>query len=213
MNDIPNIRRLVTETLLMYIALPLMCYLDWLPIPKILALLLVTAYCGYRLWQDPANARVLLGRPKERQISKSILLRSLAVTVILIALIGIIQPTQFFSLIKQRPVLWIVVMVLYPILSALPQEFIYRTYFFHQYAELISLKYGTVIVSALAFSFMHIVYDNWWAVILSFGAGLMLGITYERTESLFWVTVEHAIYGWLIFTLGMGNFFYEPFLR
>jgi membrane protease YdiL (CAAX protease family) len=102
-------------------------------------------------------------------------------------------------------------MILYPILSALPQEFIYRTYFFHRFGDVMTLKYSTIIASAVAFAFVHIVYDNWWAVGLSFIAGLLLGTTYARTKSLFWVTVEHAIYGGLIFTIGMGSYFYEPF--
>jgi membrane protease YdiL (CAAX protease family) len=73
------------------------------------------------------------------------------------------------------------------------------------------LKYSTVLLSATAFAFVHIIYDNWWAVGLSFIAGLLFGTTYERTQSLFWVTVEHTIYGSLVFTLGMGNYFYEAF--
>ncbi|HKK46694.1 MAG TPA: CPBP family intramembrane glutamic endopeptidase, partial [Balneolaceae bacterium] len=138
-------------------------------------------------------------------------LRSIGVTIILAGLIWLIQPDQFFYLPVHRPILWMVIMVLYPVLSALPQEFIYRTYFFHRFDHLMTLKYATVITSAIAFSFLHIVFHNWVAIGLSFGAGLLFGITYMRTESLFWVTVEHAIYGCLVFTMGLGNFFYRGF--
>ncbi|NIR70804.1 MAG: hypothetical protein GWN62_33160 [Aliifodinibius sp.] len=66
-------------------------------------------------------------------------------------------------------------------------------------------------MSALVFSFLHMVYGNWIAIGLSFGGGILFGLTYKRTQSLFWVTAEHVLYGWLVFTLGLGNYFYEGF--
>jgi len=203
--------KLAIEALLMYIGLPILFYFDWLPVPKLLVLLLVAAYCGYQLWQDSNFGKGLLRRSKNQQISRTILLRSVVIAILIAAIVWLIQPDQLFYLPTHRPVLWMVIMVLYPILSALPQEFIYRTYFFYRFDDLMTLKYSTVIVSALAFSFLHIVYHNWMAVVLSFVAGLLFGTTYLQTKSLFWVTVEHAIYGCLVFTIGLGNFFYEHF--
>lgn len=211
MDNIPRTWKLFSEALLMYVGLPILFYLDWVPVPKILVLLLVAGYCGYQLWQDDTFGRGLLVRTKNKQISKIILYRSVVVAFILAGIVWYFQPDQLFYLPLHKPILWMLIMVLYPILSALPQEFIYRSFFFHRYDDLMSLKYATVIVSALAFSFLHIVYHNWWAVGLSFSAGILFGITYQKTESLFWVTVEHAIYGCLVFTLGLGHFFYEHF--
>lgn len=202
---------LIVEGILLFFGIPLLFYWETVPLPKIVALLMVSGYCGSRLWKDPDFSKSLLVGSSNDDISKSILIRFLLVAFSLIVLIWIFQPDQFFAFPSERPLLWMIVMILYPLLSAFPQEFIYRTYFFHQYDSFISLKHGAVILSAFAFAFLHIVYDNWWAVGLSFIAGLLFGITYARTKSLFWVTVEHTLYGWLIFTLGLGNFFYEPF--
>lgn len=211
MVDLSDSWKLIAEALLLYIGLPVLFYFDWLPIPKLLVLLLVAAYCGYQLWQDSTFGKGLLRRRQNKLISRTILLRSIVVAIVLAGLVWLIQPSQFFYLPIHRPILWMIIMALYPILSALPQEFIYRTYFFHRFDDLMTLKYSTVLVSAMAFSFLHIVYHNWWAVGLSFGAGLLFGLTYLKTESLFWVTVEHAIYGCLVFTIGLGNFFYGHF--
>lgn len=191
--------------------IPLLIFFDLIPVPKILILILLAGFCGYQLWHDPTFSRGIFQRESNNEVTKDILVRVLFIIPSLWALIWIFQPSQLLAFPANRPALWMVVIVLYPILSALPQEFIYRTYFFHRYGDLMSLKYSAVIASAAAFSFVHIIYDNWWAVGLSFVAGLLLGITYQRTKSLFWVTVEHAIYGALVFTLGMGNCFYEPF--
>lgn len=202
---------LVTEALILFVGLPFLIFWNLIPLPKILILLLAAGYCGYQLWQDPTFGRGIFSRESGDDASRDILVRLPFVIAALSGLVWVLHPERIFDFPSQRPIVWMVVMVLYPILSALPQEFIYRTYFFHRYDDFISLKYGTVISSAAAYSFVHIIYDNWWAVGLSFVAGLLFGLTYQRTKSLFWVTVEHAIYGCLVFTLGMGNYFYEAF--
>jgi membrane protease YdiL (CAAX protease family) len=203
--------KLAAEAGVLFVGLPLLFYWNLIPLPKILALILVAGYCAYRLWQDPSFTKGILTKTQSADITKVILLRTITVILVIVGLIWIVQPEYFFAFPRQRPFMWIAVMVLYPFLSALPQEFIYRTYFFHKYDNLMALNHSTIIASAAAFSFLHIIYDNWWAVGLSFIAGLLFGITYDRTKSLFWVTVEHAIYGCIVFTLGFGNYFYEPF--
>jgi membrane protease YdiL (CAAX protease family) len=202
---------LISEALAIFLGIPLLFYWDLVPIPKIAALLLVAAYCGYQLWKDASLSRGLLRSSQANTISRSLFIRVPSVAVSLIALTWIFQPDRFLAFPFEQPLSWMVVMVLYPVLSALPQELIYRTYFFHRYDSLIPFRNGPVVLSALAFSFLHIVYNNWWAVGLSLIAGLLFGITYRRTQSLFWVTIEHVLYGWMIFTLGFRTFFYEPF--
>lgn len=202
---------LAVEGMVLFVGLPLLIYWDLIPLPKISLLILVAGYCGYQLWRDPTFGRGLFRRVSPSSAGKDILIRTPFIIVALCLLTWLLNPDLFFAFPAERPVMWGIVMILYPILSALPQELIYRTYFFHRYGDFISLKYGTIIASAIAFSFVHIIYDNWWAIGLSFLAGLLFGITYKRTKSLFWVTVEHAIYGCLVFTLGLGSYFYEAF--
>lgn len=200
---------LLAEGLIIFVGLPLLFYWDVVTLPKIVALLMAAGYCSWQLWRDP-DFKFEFKNENENE-KWSILRRLPVVLVSLAGLVALVQPEQFFAFPAERPVVWMVVMLLYPLLSALPQELIFRSYFFHRYGSLIPLKYGPVVASALAFAFLHIIYDNWWAVGLSFAGGLLFGITYRRTQSLFWVTVEHALYGCLVFTLGMGGYFYEAF--
>lgn len=202
---------LLAEVLILFVGIPLLFYWELVLLPKIISLLLVAGYCGYQLWRDPNFGTSLLVSNKDKEAGKHILLRLPLVLIVLSVLVWLLHPDQLLAFPSERPLLWMVVMVLYPILSALPQEFIFRTYFFHRYESLIPLKYGTVIFSALAFAFLHIIYDNWWAIGISFIGGLLFASTYARTKSLFWATVEHAIYGCFVFTLGLGHYFYEAF--
>lgn len=202
---------LILEGIAIFIGLPMVEYLEVNPLPKLVLLVLVAIYCGYKLWHDPTFGRGLFRRSDDNQISKTIVLRLLVIAPGLLGLAWLLHPEALFSFPIERPWIWMLVMVLYPFLSALPQEFIYRTFFFHRYKDFFYFKNSDILLSALAFSFLHIVYGNWVAIGLSFGGGILFGMTYKRTESLFWVSVEHVLYGWLIFTLGLGRHFFEGF--
>lgn len=199
---------LLGEALIIFIGIPLLYFWELVPIFRIIALWIVAGYCGYQLWEDPDFTINIMVGERRKAPGKSILIRLPVVAVALSMIIVFFQEGQFFAFPVERPVIWIGMALLYPILSALPQEFIYRTFFFHRYDSIIPEKY-IPFLSAFVFAFLHMVYDNWWAVGLSFIGGLLFAFTYVRTKSLFWVTVEHTLYGWLVFLLGLGGYFYE----
>ncbi|WP_445664107.1 CPBP family glutamic-type intramembrane protease [Fodinibius sp. AD559] len=202
---------LILEGVALFIGLPLLEYLGINPLPKLVFLVLVAVYCAYMLWRDPTFGKGLFRRSDADEVSKTIALRLLVIAPGLLGLAWFLHPEQLFAFPIERPWIWMLVMVLYPFFSALPQEFIYRTFFFHRYKDFLYFKNSDILLSALAFSFLHIVYGNWVAIGLSFGGGILFGMTYKQTQSLIWVAIEHVIYGWLIFTLGLGNYFYEAF--
>jgi membrane protease YdiL (CAAX protease family) len=106
----------------------------------------------------------------------------------------------------RRPWLWLGVMCLYPIFSALPQEFVYRRFYFRRYRPLFGERW-LWLSSAVAFAWMHIVFTNYLAVFLTLIGGLFFAHTYRRTRSLWLVTLEHSLYGQIIFTIGFGGYF------
>ena len=68
-----------------------------------------------------------------------------------------------------------------------------------------------ILASAAAFSLLHVIYGNAPAVIFSFIGGYLFSRTYADTQSLFVTSLEHAIYGNMVFTVGLGHYFYEGF--
>lgn len=209
-----NITRFLrfTECFILFLILPVVVYLNLLPIPKIAALLLVMFYCVAVLVVDDSYVmRRLSYRPRKLGLWKRIMINIGLVAVGLFILVIFLQPDRLFHLPRTRPVVWGIILVLYPLLSALPQELIYREFFFHRYKEIFGAGWMMVAASAGLFSFLHIIYDNNWAIIISLVGGFMFARTYRQTRSLYWVSIEHAIYGCLIFTIGMGNYFYEGF--
>ena len=131
----------------------------------------------------------------------------------MVAFLWWIKPDAMFSLILQHPKIWLLVMIAYPIISVLPQEFIYRVFFFERYQPLFGSGVTMIVASASVFSLGHIVFHNWPAVILTFVGGCLFGRSYQRTASLLLVSIEHALYGCAVFTIGYGAYFVEGTLR
>ena len=200
------------EYLLIFIGMPVVFYFDLVPIRKVVALLIVTLLCVLVLWADSSyDLKKLFYRPTSQKETTRLLVNILIVGGSITGLVLLIHPSTFLDMPTETPQIWLIVMALYPLLSALPQELVYREFFYQRYEEIFPTKWALLLMSAASFSFLHVVYDNQWAILISFVGGVMFARTYQRTRSLWWVSVEHAIYGALIFTLGMRQYFYEGF--
>jgi membrane protease YdiL (CAAX protease family) len=98
------------------------------------------------------------------------------------------------------------------LLSVYPQELLYRAFFVRRYRHLFPRKEFLLLASALVFAWMHLIFRNPFAVVLTLVGGLFFTHTYIRTRSLRLVCLEHALYGNLIFTIGLGEFFTQGML-
>ncbi|HDZ34841.1 MAG TPA: CPBP family intramembrane metalloprotease, partial [Pseudoalteromonas sp.] len=119
---------------------------------------------------------------------------------------GIIHQGNWFTLPRNSFNDWLLLLLLYPILSVIPQELIFRTYFFHRYKRIMPKKAVRIIVSASVFALAHIVYANWIAVGLAFLGGLLFAYTYAQSRSTFVCVIEHSLWGLWMFTLGIGSY-------
>lgn len=212
---VPGLRRrlrLIFEITLFFIGAPLAVTLaiHTLRLPLFLVLQpLLLCFVFYLLW-DPTFL-------VKRELSRGIQARDLAaILVLFVAIGGLIAtatyhffPSTFLEFPRNRPRVWLAIMVLYPILSVFAQEFVYRTFFFHRYGPLFGRwRWLAILTNAVLFGFAHIIFSNWIAVAGSFAFGLLFAYRYERTRSLWAVCLEHTLYGWLVFTAGLGRFFF-----
>jgi CAAX protease family protein len=78
-----------------------------------------------------------------------------------------------------------------------------------RYHELVSSPAAVILLSAATFSFMHIIFRNPIAVALTFLGGILFAWRYHHSGSLAASTFEHALYGCLLFSLGLGEYFYH----
>jgi membrane protease YdiL (CAAX protease family) len=206
----PSTLWLATEFAGLFVLLPLLVRWRLLQGPRLLVLVTVTMICIGLLWKDPTFDRSRLFSLGEiRSSLKSIALRALLVGGVITALVLLLRPIAFLSLPTQAPHLWLALLVLYPIMSAWPQEVVFRLFFFHRYTPLFGTGTWLVGANAVAFAFLHLIYPNVLAALCSLPGGLLLALTYRRTRTLGPVWIEHTIYGLLIFTLGLGGYFYD----
>lgn len=116
-------------------------------------------------------------------------------------------PDRLLDLPRQHPVTWLALMIVYPLLSVYPQEVIFRAFFFHRYRPVFGNGWLMILVSALMFAYAHIIFRNWIAVAMCLVGGVVFGWRYRRTGSLLVTSTEHALYGCLIFTIGLAAYF------
>jgi uncharacterized protein len=150
---------------------------------------------------------------KKRSLWIQILLRNIACALFCYLWLSFTDADKLFTLPLHRPLLWIMIVFLYPILSVLPQEIIYRSFFFRRYRAIFPSTILMIAGSGVAFGYVHIIFHTVLSVFLSTIGGYLLSDTYKKTNSLAAVCVEHSLYGLIIFTVGLGSAFYAPEFR
>jgi uncharacterized protein len=153
-----------------------------------------------RLWA-PVNWNYV--RPALRRIG----LRFVIAAALLVCVLTVVAPARLFDSTRPQLSHWFAFLLLYPLLSVLAQELLYRRYLFHRLRELNLSAAQTVWISAIAFAAMHAIYRNGTAVVLTLIGGWFFADTYRRTRSLRLVCLEHALYGNLLFACGLWPFF------
>jgi uncharacterized protein len=174
------------------------------PIP-VLLVVAVAAYFSLRR-ADGFDRRTLWNAQALRPALPSILGLWLGVSAAALVAVAIFDRRHLFDLPRQETWLWLAILVFYPLASVYPQELLYRAFLLHRYGK--TLGHGTLL-SALAFSFVHLLFGNVLAVVATLAGGWLFARRYQQTRSLLVVSVEHALYGATIFTIGLGRFFYH----
>ena len=85
---------------------------------------------------------------------------------------------------------------------------LYRSFLFHRYARILPTDGARIAASAITFGLAHVIFPNWIAIVMTAAGGLLCAWDYARHRSLRVTGVEHSLYGRLIFTVGVGRFFY-----
>lgn len=110
-----------------------------------------------------------------------------------------------FNVLINKPKLWVFILFVYSVFSVYPQELIYRTFYFKRYSSFYKNENMLIFINAVVFSLGHLFFKNTLVLVLTFIGGLLFAITFKSTKSTLLVTIEHAIYGCWLFTVGMGG--------
>lgn len=171
-----------------------------------------TAYCAYQLFYV-GDENFAKDTWKWHQVNKEnmkpMLIRWVLGCVGMVAFLYWYEPSHLFAVASKAPFQIIMIFTIYPILSALPQELIFCSFFFHRYKIFFKTENTRIWASAIVFAYAHVLYINPVAPILSLIGGLIFAKTYAQTRSLALVTIEHALYGNALFFIGLGIYFWS----
>ena len=171
-------------------------------IPVLLFIILILRFRTDFRWRE----LVILGISRRQLARDGIIL--LACAACLTGIVLVWTPGKFLNLPRGNPLIWLAICTFYPVFSAYPQEIIYRTYIFRRYRGLFRGKWLLISASGISFSFVHILYYHPISMILTLIAGIYLASTYSRTRSVLYSAILHAVLGVIVFTVGMGEYFW-----
>lgn len=123
-------------------------------------------------------------------------------------------PPRLWFLARRNPELMAMIALLYPFLSALPQEIVFRVLYFRRYGRLLPAARGAgILLNALVFAWAHLMYWSWIVLVMTFLGGLAFAVSYRLRGSFPEAVLAHAIAGLVLFALGLGAFFYSGNVR
>ncbi|MEV6926579.1 CPBP family intramembrane glutamic endopeptidase [Dactylosporangium sp. NPDC051485] len=205
-----TVARMAAEFILLFVALPVAFAFVHVPGGPIPILLLLTIGVVWYFRRVSGFDRRDLWRVSALRPAWPRILRLWAVAAVLaVAAVFLFDRSHLFDLPRHNPALWALIVVAYPVVSVYPQELLFRAFLLHRYARLLRTEKIAAGASAVSFGLAHLLFGNPIAVILTLLGGWLFARRYQQTRSLFTVCVEHAAYGLLIFTVGLGRFFYH----
>ena len=206
----PRRLQLWLEFVAFYVLAPAALYV-FLPYINLFGTIAATMVVGLVLlhFTDGFTWRHLLDWRSLRGLGWTILWTS-ALTAAVLAIVTLwLVPERFLILPRERPELWLAILALYPWFSVLGQEVIFRPLFFYRYGALFPSDSVRILVNAIVFAAAHLFFQNWIAPVMTFAGGLLFAWVYQRSLSFPAVFIMHWIAGGLVFTLGLGLFFYH----
>jgi len=190
------------EWCLLFLCLPLLLFLNLLPFSKFVYLSLAALYALSVILACKPDFTVT-GQPLTQQTA----LRIVLVTALIFLFSRLAFPDHFLSIPALHAKIWLMILLFYPLISVLPQEFVYRRFYFWRYSTLFPNSVLLLLSNIAMFSFAHIMYGNMVAVFLSMLGGILFARSYLQSGRLLPVWIEHSLYGIAIFTSGLGHFF------
>jgi len=134
----------------------------------------------------------------------------LLIAIVTTAYVWYTDASLLFFVPKNDPYLFAVILLVYSLMSVWPQELIYRMFFINRYEAIFKSKALLIFINAIVFSLAHLFFRNTLVLVLTFIGGLLFGLSYLKFRSTTVVTIEHALYGNWLFTVGMGQMLAFP---
>ncbi|QKX07152.1 CPBP family intramembrane metalloprotease [Aquimarina sp. TRL1] len=204
-----SLRFIALELFVLFVLLPVSFLITY---PFVIKAGVTLLAFGYVLW-GIKKRKVFKKKEEWRNTGffwRDTLFKFLIIAIITTVYVYLVAPQHLFFIPLKKTGLWLIILLVYTFLSVLPQEIIYRTFFFERYASLVDNKWLFIFINAILFSLAHLFLKSPLVQIITFIGGLLFAFTYLKTRSTILVSIEHALYGCWLFTVGMGEMLAFP---
>ena len=192
------------EFLILFVLLPLSLTIKYNIRIKAFLILLGFVYIIFVLlknyWKTFKNKR----KPHLKWFWKRTFMQLGIIIVFTTIYMYVVAKSYLFYMVIEKPQTWLLFVGIYSLLSVYPQELIYRTFYFKRYKALFTNTQLFIYVNAIIFSLAHLFFGSLMVQIITLIGGLIFAWTYHKTQSTFLVSIQHAIYGSWLFSVGMG---------
>lgn len=206
-------RRLLAEFLALYVAAPVGMAVLLPPAALFPALFAVTALGLVLLHRTPGFVWRDLATGLSGIDWRFVFLFAAATAAVGLGVMLLIAPEGLFGLVRQNPLLMLMIALLYPVLSALPQELVFRALFFRRYGPILPGLRAAIVLNAGLFALAHLMYWSWIVVAMTFAGGLAFGWACAGRGNFPMAVILHALAGVILFALGLGILFYSGNVR
>lgn len=197
------------EFIFLFFGIPLIIYFEsFLTHPSLVLLPILAGIILYFVFTKDFNLKSLVRLNVPKRVIWNQISLVLLTGLFLIVFVYFFKPENLFNLPRENPNIWLLIFFFYPLLSAYSQEVVYRTFLFTRYHTLFKNRDILIIVSGVTFGFAHIVYYHPLSILLTLFAGIYLAWIYRQTKSVLFTAILHSILGILVFTIGLGEYFW-----
>lgn len=193
------------EFFIVFILIPISFALDYSPFIKLGIGFVGFLYVIYLLLKVERKKFKVAQGLNWKQFWRETVIKLAIIAVLTTLFVWFTDNARLFEVLLNKPLLWLTILFVYSVFSVYPQELIYRTLFFERYAVLFQSNSFAIVLNAVVFSLAHIMFKSTLVLVLTFLGGLLFALTYTKTKSTLLVSIEHAIYGSWLFTVGMGT--------
>lgn len=203
-------RYLLVEFLLLFIILPVSLAIPYNPIIKLSSIAIGFTYLVYVLIRKEKVKWLPSTSLQWTLFFKETFIKLLVIAIVTGLFVYFLDRPSLFCVPRSNMKLWFIILGVYTFISVWPQEVIYRTFFFARYNDIFKDKRLLIFVNAIVFCLAHLFLKNALVLVLTFIGGLLFAWTYQKNESTILVSIEHALYGNWLFTVGMGEMLAFP---
>ncbi len=207
--SVPTPRFLAGEALVLFGGVPA---LFLFPVPRGVTgpiMLLAAAYAAVQGYRSRLVPRRSFGLNEYRRFGPILVVFGLFAGASTLS-VALFAPDQLFAVVRNDPRLWLLMLFIYCVFSVYPQTLLYRMFFLERYRRLFPNRAALVLANAVAFSWAHNIIPHPLVYALTAAGGILFSLTWLRSRSAVAVALEHALYGFWLFTVGLGSYFAFP---